>query len=364
MNRKIILISNLILIFFIIAAPALWADRKEAVICDFCKDTIKTQYIEFEGKKYHPIHFQCDECGTVIGHIQFYAKDGKKYCKKCYEKLFATRCAYCGEIIEGEFVVANTKSYHRFCYNQYVATKCAVTGYLIKGDYLKDYWGNVYHPICRDEYNQCYYCGRFISERTTGGGVEYNDGRNVCNLCLASAVKTNQEALGLLEEARDKLAIADIFVTEKISLHLVNLNELKKIANARMIDPAGYTKFESTLITSKDFNNNFDIYILEGMPRFDFILTAAHELMHVWQYKNGKRDNDFALCEGSCNYAAYLVLRQYDEPYAQYLIYNMEKSENELYGDGYQRVKKYVDDNDVKKWLKMLTKNKDFPDGY
>ncbi len=359
-----ILIFMFLAVIVLSAMKTAYGERKIKPICDYCKEPIKTQYMEFDGKYYHPIHFLCDNCGAVIGTGQYYVKDNHKYCKKCYLEKFVPRCAYCGDPIEGEYVIYNGKEYHKFCYEFKVALRCALCGEIIQGEYLVDYWGNHYHSEHAKDHHQCEYCGRFISEAVTGGGVEYSDGRHICNICMKSTVGNSRDAIKLLEEVRNKLAIEGIYVTDRINLLLVDKNELRKMAGDLMADPAGYTKYEWKSLLSATISSKANIYVLDGLPRIEFIATAAHEMMHVWQYANGKKNNEYALCEGSCNYATYLVLQHYPDEETGYKLDNMENDPHEYYGDGYRRVRKLVADKGVDFWLEYLKKEKDFPEGY
>ena len=65
---------------------------------------------------------------------------------------------------------------------------------------------------------------------------------------------------------------------------------------------------------------------------------------------------DFEL-EGSCNYAAKLVLSQYHDPYAEFQIYNMAQANDAVYGDGYRKMIAYTEKYGLRRWLSMLRGN-------
>lgn len=52
-----------------------------------------------QGKKFHPEHFNCTECGKILSPNNFFEKDGLPYCEDDFHKLFSPRCAGCGEPI-------------------------------------------------------------------------------------------------------------------------------------------------------------------------------------------------------------------------------------------------------------------------
>jgi hypothetical protein len=94
------------------------------------------------------------------------------------------------------------------------------------------------------------------------------------------------------------------------------------------------------------------------------VSTLAHELTHVWQFMAGRLKNDRALSEGSCNYAAYLVLQHYGGKQTEYAISNIIDDKDEIYGDGFRRVKRFAEENGIAAWLELLRKKNHFPGGY
>jgi hypothetical protein len=335
------------------------------VICDYCKEEIKTQYVEVDGKHFHPIHFMCENCGNPILDLKYYKKDGKYYCEKCYKELFAPRCAYCGGILDSDYIIVDGKNYHDSCYNNHVALRCDLCGKIIKGQYQVDYWGNKYCAEHENKIPKCDYCGRYISDELTQGGHEYGDGRNICGLCEESAVTDINKARSFLNEVKAQLLHKGIVIDYgKIGLHLVSRDELQKKQGTQNGNEMGFVEYEYTTRENLTVIKSFDIYLLYGMPETYYFAIAAHELMHVWQYLHGMIGNDPAFCEGSCNYAAYLVLKDYPDKFAEYLIYNLENDKDEIYGDGFRRVKKLVDDYGIDYWLNQLKENRNFPVGY
>jgi len=342
------------------------ADSGRDKICEFCKERITAgPYIEVEGKYYHPEHFFCDHCRSAIGTKPFYTVDGKHYCQKCYRELFIPKCAVCGKTIDGEYIEYNGKAYHKECYENHVAKRCSLCGSILEGKYLGDYWGNFYCLHHQGNEPQCDYCGRFISDRLTGGGFQYSDGRYICSRCRNSAVDDINRAGYLLDGVIQRLSEFGIDIeTDNIHIHLIDKNELTQISDEKHRNHTGYTFYNAKSVNGEVLSKTFDIYILHGMPEVYFVGTAAHELMHVWQYTNAPFENDPALSEGSCNYASHLVLQSYPGKMAEYYIYNMEQNPDEFYGEGYRRVRKLVRHQGVDRWLKHLRLNKNFPAGY
>ena len=353
----------LILFISLYAGIDAWAKKK--TVCAYCGEEIRGQYVLIDGKYYHPIHFKCDNCGTPIGQGTYYKKDSKYYCEKCYDKLFARRCTYCGGIIDRDGIVVNGFNYHRSCYESNVAKKCAVCGEVIYDNYYLDHWGNAYHQKHLDNLDQCRYCGRLICESVTHGGVVYNDGRHVCNLCRRTAVNDISVAQKLMDSTLMFLAMDGIKIDpQNVNLHLVDNDELKKISNSDIELQEGYTTCSKTTVGSEVVEQKNDLYILDGKPREYFISDMAHELMHVWLCTNASKDIKNVLAEGSCNYASYLVLRRLNSIFAEYIISNLKANDDPIYGEGFRRVMNLIDNNGIEYWLYYLRQSTDFPPGY
>jgi len=362
-KARLILLLTAILILASVFAPAVQAKSK--IICDYCKQQILGHYIESGGKYYHPIHFLCDNCGSPIDPAKYYLKNGKNYCPDCYKKLFAPKCAYCGEILEDGHIVADGKTYHDSCYYNHVALRCALCGKIITGNYLTDFWGNVYHEEHKDDYFRCDYCSRLISDKLTGGSELYSDGRRICGICLKSVVTDMEQAMEIFKKVKLHLSAVGIWVDDSdVTLHLVNRDELAKISQIDNDGNQGFIQFRETTGADGKKIRIYNIYILDSIPEMSFVSVAAHELMHVWQYINAVPDNNQALCEGSSNYASYLVLQHFPDKMAEYLIETIVRDTSAVYGDGFRRVQKLVNDHGAAFWLRHLKSHSDFPSGY
>jgi len=278
----------------------------------------------------------------------------------------ARTCAWCRQPIEGEYVEQNGKPYHETCWEDHVALRCSLCGGIIRGSYVVDAWGNRYHPSHRNDTVPCEYCGRFISARVTHGGVRYADGRSVCNICRKTAVLDPGEARLDLAEAAERLATVGPRVDPSaIRLEMVDLARMGEVSGDRSRRRSGFTQYEwQTSWGKKTGVEKATIYVLAGMPRIETIGTMAHELTHVWLMKQGRHDTRPALAEGSCNYAALLVLGTYPGEESAHLVSKMKQSSDPIYGEGLLRAMRYVDRNGVAAWLSLLASRDDFPPGY
>jgi hypothetical protein len=269
------------------------------------------------------------------------------------------KCDHCGKVIRGQYIESDSKNYHHNCYREHIALRCSLCGGTINGEYYEDYWGNVVHAEHKGKTAQCKYCRRFISEEISGGGFKYDDGREVCGICVQSAITDAVNAESIKSSVQGTLKRYGISVEDKeIPLFLVNKNAMSELARGFHADPLGFTHYEETRYSDgRRSDQKFKIYILIGLPHYEFIGALAHELMHAWLFSNASFDIDPMLREGSCNYAAYLVLKENSDREAKFVLENMHADSNPLYGDGFRRVKDFVERHKVPHWLNYLMSN-------
>ncbi len=364
----------------------------QKLVCAGCGKPITTgNWVTAEGKTYHPEHFSCAHCRKAIGRQEYFTKDGKIYDRTCYEELYslrcdfcggklngtftkyegkqyhdscytehiASRCGVCGKVLDGPFVIYEGQKYHESCYQTDVAVKCAYCGGFIEGHYLKDYWGNSYHDAHKGKAKECDFCQRLITPELNVGSRTWKDGRILCGICAPGAITESEAAESLLIVAAVKLRFLGIDVDpSSVRVILVDQAELASITRSDEKTVKGFTDYrESTALFGLVKNRKMNIYLLYGMPRLQMLSAVTHELMHVWQFLNAPLHNDKALCEGSCNYATYLVLREMSNIEAKYLTDKMEDDPDPYYGVGYRKVKAYVEQNGQSAWLSYLKSN-------
>ena len=327
-------LSGLALILILVLSVGVVADN----ICDFCGEPIAGSFVQYNGKFYHP---------------------------NCYINHIAPRCCICGEPLEGRWIVFDGKNYHQSCYEAKVALRCSVCGEIITGEYLTDYWGNKYHAYHKQEIESCSFCGRLLTDPKAGGGRQFDADHYICNTCNRDAVTDEVTGRRLLEQARTLLEKAGIVINhEPIKFKLVSRKELTEQVGRSNTDHFGLIHYEKITTWSLLIERKFTVYLLKGQPSKHFISVAAHELMHVWLYLNAPDDGDPALVEGSCNYAAFLVLQQLHDEMAGYVIKQLQSDPDPVYGEGFRRVEKLVDNRGVEFWLQHLKFDTQFPIGY
>jgi hypothetical protein len=96
----------------------------------------------------------------------------------------------------------------------------------------------------------------------------------------------------------------------------------------------------------------------------ELISTIAHELTHIYFFNHGRFENDRAWAEGSCNYAAWLVLGMYPGRDSSFFRANMNQDFEPVYGEGFRRVKHFAEEKGVDKWVKRMRRKGELPEGY
>ena len=311
-----------------------------------------------------PTGGSCSHCGKPFAN-KYVEYQGKLYHTYCYQDSVAVRCAHCGEVLSGKYVSLDGDQYHESCYLDSVAIRCGHCGKVIEGADLTDVWGNAYHKYHKHDADACEYCGRFISDRLTVGGKTYSDGRTICGLCAAKTIDDVGRTRRVLDEAARYLSLEGIEVDPyAIELFLAERDELARMSNRPGHDLMGFTRYEYRKAGEKVIDERFKVYLLRGMPRTHMVAAAAHELMHVWQFKHADTDGNDQLCEGSSNYAAFLILKRLPDKEAEYLRRSLRESTDIIYGAGFRRVARMVSSRGMEFWLRSIIESDKFPEGY
>jgi hypothetical protein len=302
-------------------------------VCASCGEPIEGPYFQTKGQFYHAEHF---------------------------------RCAHCDREIRGTYSEYQGKVYHNGCFQDNVALRCALCDAMITGEYLQDYWGNSYCQHHDNVAPMCDSCGRFISDRLTDGGVRYDDGRFVCNVCRPKSVTGIDELLELVHEVAGHMGTFGMDVDYTgIQIHLIGREQMQKLSGHHSDGLRGFTDYrEDYRVLGYSKNRRMHMYLLYGMPRMEIISTIAHELAHLWQFNRGQFKSGRAWAEGSCNYAAYLVLARYPGRESSFFRVSLTRDGDDVYGEGFRRVKTLAEAEGAKNWLRYLSERRDFPSGY
>ena len=302
--KKLKLLAFIVILFQINEINA------QEVKCSGCKQLIGGKYIVEDGDSYHPNHFVCAKCNKPING-NYYKKDGKIFDTECYTNSVAPDCAVCDKPLMGQ--------------------------------YLTDLYGMNYHHFHEKEIHRCDNCNRIISQNTTKGGVNYTDGRYICNICNKHAVKSDAEYDRSLNKIFSRLQNYGLNLNlDNVALYPVDRTELKNVSDGRYSNSArGYCQ---TKVTSQNWGGKSEvskshtIYILDKIPLKYIEATLAHELMHVWISENVDHKLSNQLEEGSCNFIAYTNLKSDYSDDAQNIIKLMKNDPDPIYGHGFRKV--------------------------
>jgi len=86
-------------------------------ICASCRKPIQGDIVQALGKQYHPDHFICTSCGTVLGSGNFYEQEGQPQCENCFHNHFCMTCAACNLPITNQVINALNANWHPNCFN-------------------------------------------------------------------------------------------------------------------------------------------------------------------------------------------------------------------------------------------------------
>jgi hypothetical protein len=332
--------------------------------CAHCKAVIEGRYIQAGRLCFHPGHFLCHACQLPIqGSYQVHA--GRFLHPACYAEHHAPRCPVCAQAITGQAVIHEGRAHHPRCYEQTAALQCVVCAKGIVGPALTDYWGNTYHAAHAREFGTCQYCARLTHASIGGGGLNYPDGRVICRGCHRTAVHREADVRRLLTEVRARFGQWGVDLGRvDIPLKVVDRNQLNQLLRRSAHQPSKWVSglwqmvFEQQGATRQ--NKQGTMYLLGGMPLAVIEATAAHELMHAWNYYHA-RPHAFALEEGACNYMSYRMYLARNNEEGRYHIDALMKDPDPAYGAGFRKVKGYVDRHGFPRLLTLLKESHDFP---
>lgn len=345
---------RLIFVLFIFSAALF---KAQSNVCPTCKKEIVGNYIKVGENSFHPDHFICDYCKKPLPD-KFMTEKKKYYHIECYQKIMGLKCDYCQKLINNEYLVSQNKKYHKECFEK-ISPKCSVCGKNLSGTISIDYYGNKYHLIHENEYAKCTSCNRLVTESLTKGGKKYSDGRSICNLCYPEAIFDNGRISGLLEKVRSSLSTLGIFISiSSLTIEGVSLTELKNEAGEYYSNNVkGFCSSEIFTSTKSGAKYSHTIYVLNGLPPANIESIIAHELMHVWITQNLKKKLSNSIVEGSCNYVAYLYLRQRNDQKYQKLIDEIVDDPSPIYGDGFRSIKSKFSGKTITEFLNYLRVN-------
>ncbi|MCE1254856.1 MAG: protein DA1 [Anaerolineae bacterium] len=357
-------------------------------VCAGCNKLIFKDYIQAQDGYWHPECFCCEACGKPI-EADFNARDEKVYHPLCYQKMFSPVCAGCGEIILDQYISALDKKWHPehftcahcgqmiedqtffvndskpYCQKDYLALftkKCSVCRQSLVGEYSVDLWGNHYCTQHKNELPTCTTCSRLICDNLTQGGVQYRDGRYVCNICRQSAVDQPSLARSIYRDISKFVAGYGLAFPQVLSLKLVDQNEIKRSAKKSHKDNTmGVTRTSITTQNGRETGREAEILILHGLPRELFTATLVHELGHSWLFLNRYPQLKPIVEEGFCELLSYLWLSKQKTAEADFRLQAMRKNPDLVYGRGYRAALRAYKKYSFDELTRFIRQNQSFP---
>lgn len=119
--------------------------------CYHCRQPIYDECMQALGRTYHPEHFMCGSCNNPLGTGSFFELAGQAHCQRCYQLQFCPKCAHCNQAITDRCVTALDKKWHVHCF---VCTQCTspFQGNFFERDgrpYCDKCFHQVFAPRCR-----------------------------------------------------------------------------------------------------------------------------------------------------------------------------------------------------------------------
>lgn len=176
-------------------------------------------------------------------------------------------------------------------------------------------------------------------------------------LCHKTAIEDISSGRKILQRVHDELEETGIIISPfKPEFYLIDRSRLKALSGAP--EKQGFARFKRETVNGRIKSFSLEIYILKGLPESSFVSVCAHELMHIWFYSRNITNLSPRLEEGSCNYAAYLLLKKMKTPEAAYRIHELMEDRSPVYGKGFQKVHKMAGEKGIRFWLQYIQKQK------
>lgn len=201
--------------------------------------------------------------------------------------------------------------------------RCSCCGQTIWGKYYIDCYGQA---SCADhDITQCFCCHRFCAPKES---IKVNGYGYFCKECQNRIVDGDSAVriAGLV----NKFYLSNGLNIPQYSLQIVKSE--KMLAEANNISPLGLAYSSQP----------YKILLLRLMSRTGFAGVLAHEVLHLWQYRNNI-NLPLPLCEGLCEMGSYLFLKSIGKPEADIHLKYLAENEDKIYGNGYRIFQKVYD---------------------
>ena len=201
--------------------------------------------------------------------------------------------------------------------------RCSCCGHTIFDQYYIDHYGNV--ACTNHDISQCFCCHRFCSPKES---IKVEGYGYFCKECQNRIV--DGDSAVRIARLVNKFYLNNGVNIPQYSLHIVKSERM--IAEANNIKPLGLAYSMQP----------YKILMLRHMSRTGFAGVLAHEVLHLWQYRNNIK-LPLLLCEGLCEMGSYIFLKSIAKQEADIHLKCLAENDDEIYGNGYRIFQKVFD---------------------
>lgn len=138
-----------------------------------------------------------------------------------------------------------------------------------------------YNPAKRGAHF-CDFCGVELS------GAEFDvlsDGRERCPSCGRTAVKTEKEFIDIYKTVLKNMdTFYGVRIKVPVTVRMTSAKKLYKRLGKQFVATSGFDA-RAIGVAIKD-KEGYSLYIENGSPKLNAMMTMAHEITHIWQYTN------------------------------------------------------------------------------
>jgi hypothetical protein len=351
-------------------------------VCSYCKKKIIGKAQKFRKKNI----WICNDCFKTASKCKLckiplgLKGDNEDYCSSCIQTVKKSKsCYHCNKKLLGKYVEYtinnNEKKYICLsCKNKY--EKCYLCGFPSR--YLENVDSEKVCYDCLKKVDKCRNCGKYCLKRydfilskfvycdncvknysscsscgaPTNGVLPLEDGRVVCDDCIANCVKNITEVKEIFFEIKKMIEKAlKIKVREIKKIRFADRNQMIKLS--KNLDGITDTRLES--YPSGLFQRKGEIYNIFVLPylRKDILKgVIAHEFAHAFLAEYHPNNQNLEEVEGFCEWVRYKVLKKYKDKAG---IKNMKKRKD-FYGKAFRKIYKIDKQQGYKKVFEYIAR--------
>ena len=230
--------------------------------------------------------------------------------------------------------------------------RCVVCDKPLIGRYKLDLWGQ---SFCEEHGVECLCQNCMRATRPTD--LQLPDGRRICEHCKDKVVVKAAHIEWVYSRLLEIFKKNFLTLPEKISIEIISPMQMSQMAHLpKEHTPMGLTQSGGAGFFLSSMQHK--IYMRDYLHKVVFGGVLAHELLHVWQNEH-RITLPQQYCEGFCNLGTYLFYSYLKNELSEKLMYNMMRSPDPIYGDGFRAVKEIFEtqgSHNLEKTMEILKK--------